>query len=418
VVYKPRPWIFVIFMAEIYTAAQNITLERWPVPSRLLFIEVAVAMPNGPLSLYRQRRGSGTLRADPDQELAAEKLQSLYHALARYQPQSGKTGWRERFGLSRRPTEPAPQGLYMYGGVGRGKSMLMDLFFSTAPVEKKRRVHFHAFMLEVHERLHKYRVSISGRPRAGDDALPRLAEEMAREAWLLCFDEFHVTNIADAMILGRLFTALFEQGVVVVATSNWAPDMLYKDGLQRELFLPFIALMKQRLDVYALDGPVDYRLDRLQGKQVYHFPLGDDTTRRLEETFLALTGVRGEPDHLLVQGRRVEVARAAKGVAWAGFVDLCCKPLGAADYIALAVHFHTVLIDGVPVMNDMKRNEAKRLMTLIDALYEHKVNVVIAAEAAPEKLYPVGEHAFEFERTVSRLMEMQAEDYLNKQHLT
>lgn len=376
-------------------------------------------MPNGPLSLYRQRRGSGTLRADPDQELAAEKLQSLHHALARYQPQSGKSGWRERFGLSRRPAEPAPQGLYMYGGVGRGKSMLMDLFFETAPADKKRRVHFHAFMLEVHERLHKYRVSIHGRPRAGDDALPRLAEEMAAEAWLLCFDEFHVTNIADAMILGRLFTALFERGVVVVATSNWAPDMLYKDGLQRELFLPFIALLKQRLDVLALDGAVDYRLDRLQGKQVYYAPLGAEAGRRMEETFLALTdGAAGAPDHLLVQGRRVDVARAAKGVAWVGFWDICGKPLGPADYIALAVHFHTVLLSDVPMMSDERRNEAKRLMTLIDALYEHKVNVVIAAEAPPEKLYPVGEHAFEFERTVSRLMEMQAEDYLNKRHLT
>lgn len=376
-------------------------------------------MPNGPLSLYRQRRGLGALRADPDQELAAEKLQSLYQALGRYQPQTGKTGWRERFGLSRRPAEPAPQGLYMYGGVGRGKSMLMDLFFETAPADKKRRVHFHAFMLEVHERLHKYRESISGRPRAGDDALPRLAEEMAGEAWLLCFDEFHVTNIADAMILGRLFTALFERGVVVVATSNWAPDMLYKDGLQRELFLPFIALLKQRLDVLALDGPVDYRLDRLQGKQVYHAPLNDETADRLERTFLALTdGAAGAPDHLLVQGRRVDVARAAKGVAWVGFWEMCGKPLGPADYIALAVHYHTVFLSGVPMMSDERRNEAKRLMTLIDALYEHKVNVVISAEALPEKLYPVGEHAFEFERTVSRLMEMQAEDYLNKQHLT
>lgn len=376
-------------------------------------------MPNGPLSLYRQRRGSGTLRADPDQELAAEKLQSLYHALAHYQPQSGKAGWRERFGLGRRPAEPAPQGLYMYGGVGRGKSMLMDLFFETAPVEKKRRVHFHAFMLEVHERAHRYRESIAGRPRAGDDALPRLAEEMANEAWLLCFDEFHVTNIADAMILGRLFTALFERGVVVVATSNWAPDMLYKDGLQRELFLPFIALLKQRLDVLALDGAVDYRLDRLQGRPVYYAPLGADADRQMDETFLSLTdGTPGRPDHLLVQGRRLDIASAARGVARVGFREMCERPLGAADYIALAVHYHTVLLSGVPMMSDEKRNEAKRLMTLIDALYEHKVNVVIAAEAPPERLYPAGEHAFEFERTVSRLMEMQAEDYLHRQHLT
>lgn len=376
-------------------------------------------MPEGPLSLYRARRGSGTLRPDPDQELAAEKLQSLYHALKNYRPQTGKSGWRERFGLARRP-EPveAPQGLYLYGGVGRGKSMLMDLFFETAPVERKRRVHFHAFMLEVHERIHKHRQA-RGKATGPDDALPELARQMADEAWLLCFDEFHVVDIADAMILGRLFTALFEAGVVVVATSNWAPDLLYKDGLQRELFLPFIALLKDKLDVMALEGPTDYRLDRLKGTQVYHWPLGPATDRTLKDIFAALTGdAPATATHLLVQGRRVDIERAAKGVAWLDFWALCGKPFGAADYLAIATHFHTVLLDDVPVLNDDRRNEAKRLMTLIDALYEHKVNVVIAADGPPERLYPEGRHAFEFERTVSRLMEMQSEDYLAKQHLT
>lgn len=376
-------------------------------------------MPEGPLSLYRARRGTGTLRPDPDQELAAEKLQSLYHALRHYRPQAaGKGGWRERLGLARRP-DPAPQGLYLYGGVGRGKSMLMDLFFGTAPVERKRRVHFHQFMLEVHERLHAHREATRGKPKDADDAIPELARQLADEAWLLCFDEFHVTNIADAMILGRLFTTLFDLGVVVVATSNWPPDMLYKDGLQRELFLPFIALLKERLDVLALEGPVDYRLDRLSGKPVYHWPLGPAADRTMRQTFADLTdGAEGEAMHLLVQGRRVDVAREAKGVAWVGFWDVCGKPFGAADYIALATHFHTVLVGDVPRMTDERRNEAKRFMTLVDELYEHKVNLVVAADAPPDRLYPEGTHAFEFERTVSRLMEMQSEDYLQRPHLT
>lgn len=389
-------------------------------------------MPEGPLSLYRARRGTGTLRPDPDQELAAEKFQSLHHALKGYQPQAAdggeaKTGWLQRFGLGRLRAAPpspeiastAPQGLYLYGGVGRGKSMLMDLFFETAPVEKKRRVHFHEFMLEVHERIHQHRQSGKAKGGGPDDSLPELARALAGEAWLLCFDEFHVTNVVDAMILGRLFTALFDLGVVVVATSNWPPDMLYKDGLQRELFLPFIALLKERLDVLSLDGPTDYRLDRLKGVPIYHWPLGPAADAKMAEAFAALTGgAAGEPTHLTVQGRRVEIARAAKCVARVGFWDLCAKALGAADYIALATHFHTVLIDGVPTMKDELRNEAKRFMTLIDALYEHKVNVVVAAEGPPERLYPEGTHAFEFERTVSRLMEMQSEDYLQRQHLT
>ncbi|SMH59294.1 cell division protein ZapE [Azospirillum agricola] len=388
-------------------------------------------MTDGPLPLYRARRGTGTLRPDPDQELAAEKFQSLYQALKGYQPQpagearASSGGWLERFGLGRRRAAPspeiattAPQGLYLYGGVGRGKSMLMDLFFDTAPVAQKRRVHFHEFMLEVHQRIHDHRQS--GKVKAGgaDDSLPELARALAGEAWLLCFDEFHVTNVVDAMILGRLFTHLFELGVVVVATSNWPPDMLYKDGLQRDLFLPFIALLKEKLDVLSLDGPTDYRLDRLKGMPIYHHPLGPDSDRVMKETFATLTGgAPGEATHLLVQGRRVDIERAAKGVAWVCFWDLCGKPFGAADYLAIATHFHTLLIDDVPTMKDDLRNEAKRFMTLIDALYEHKVNIVVAAEGPPERLYPEGTHAFEFERTVSRLMEMQSEDYLKSQHL-
>lgn len=387
-------------------------------------------MPIGPLATYRERRGTGTLKPDADQELAAEKLQSLHNALKDYRPSTGREGWRARFGLTRR-RDPAPQGLYIYGGVGRGKSMLMDLFFETAPVERKRRVHFHAFMLEIHDRLHQWRQTQradagnaggsggSGRIRGVDEALPELARRVADEAGLLCFDEFHVTDIADAMILGRLFTALFELGVVVVATSNWAPGQLYKDGLQRDRFLPFIALLQEKLDVLALDGGTDYRMERIKGMPVYHHPLGPAVNARLEDAFARLTDDEpGEPTHLLVQGRRVEVPRAAKGVAWCRFDDLCARPLGAGDFIALATHFHTVILDGVPRLSPEQRNEAKRFMILIDTLYEHKVKAIIAADAPPDRLYAEGAHTFEFERTVSRLMEMQAEDYRAAPHLT
>ncbi len=376
-------------------------------------------MPEGPLSLYRTRRGAGALRPDSDQELAAEKLQSLYQALKNYRPQTGKAGWRERFGLARRPESmEAPQGLYLYGGVGRGKSMLMDLFFETAPVERKRRVHFHAFMLEVHARIYKHRQA-RGKGTGPDDALPELARQLAEETWLLCFDEFHVVDIADAMILGRLFTALFEAGMVVVATSNWAPDLLYKDGLQRELFLPFIALLKKQLDVMALDGLTDYRLDRLKGAPVYYWPLNPASDARMKTLFATLTAdAPATVSHVYVQGRRVDIACAVEGVAWVTFADLCSKPLGAADYLAIATHFHTVLLDKVPTLTDARRNEAKRLITLIDVLYEHKVKLVIAADGPAENLYPEGQHAFEFNRTVSRLMEMQSEDYLKRPHLT
>ncbi|MEA1650125.1 cell division protein ZapE [Nitrospirillum sp. BR 11164] len=374
-------------------------------------------MSEGPLSVYRARRGTGTLKDDPAQELAAEKLQSLYQALRDYRPAQGQSGWRARFGLTRRP-DPAPQGLYIYGDVGRGKSMLMDLFFETAPVLRRRRVHFHAFMQEVHQSLHSLRQRPDLRKNGADESLPELARTIADQAWLLCFDEFHVTDIADAMILGRLFTHLFDLGVVVVATSNWAPDDLYKDGLQRDLFLPFIALLKEKLDVLHLEGARDYRLARIRGRQVYFDPLGPAATAALEKTFGELTDAQPTATHLMVQGRTLPVPRQVKGVAWFTFDELCRQPLGAGDYLAIATHYHTVLLDGVPMLDPSLRNEAKRLMTFIDALYEHKVHLIMAAEAAPGQLYPEGQHAFEFQRTVSRLMEMQSEDYLAAGHLT
>ena len=373
----------------------------------------------GPVQAYRALRRGGELAHDPAQELAAEKLQSLHNALRSYDPTAGPTagrgGWKARLGLARQRQAP-PQGLYLFGGVGRGKSMLMDLFFARAPVTARRRVHFHAFMAEVHDRLHAWRARTKGEKA---DPLPELAGDLAAEAWLLCFDEFHVVNVADAMILGRLFESLFEAGVVVVATSNFPPDRLYEGGLQRERFLPFIALLKQRLDVLELDGGTDYRLARLRDLPTVYTPLGAATREALDDAFAALTeGAEAAPTYLHVQGRRLPVPQAARGVARVTFAELCARALGARDYLALATQFHTVVLDGVPCMDESQRNEARRFMTLIDALYEHRCNLVLGADAPPERLYAGADGGFEFQRTVSRLMEMQAADYIARPHLT
>jgi cell division protein ZapE len=374
-------------------------------------------MSPGPLALYRERRNAGSLAADPAQALAAEKLESLARALAGYRPRSTNgESWLARFGL-RPASPPPPQGLYLYGAVGRGKSMLMDLFYETAPVAggRKRRVHFHTFMQEIHQRMHVLR----GQAET-TDLIAAVADEVAETAWLLCFDEFQVTNIADAMILGRLFEALFQRDVVVVATSNRAPDQLYEHGLQRELFLPFIALLKERLDVLCLNGNTDWRRARILGMKVYYTPLGPAAEDALAAAFRTLTD--DDPDagknSITVQGRTLAVPLAARGVARFTFADLCAKPLGAADYFALATHFHTLILANIPRMNADRRNEAIRFTTLVDAIYEHRVNLVCSAEAAPDDLYIDGEGSFEFRRTASRLIEMQSQAYQTAGHLT
>ncbi len=361
-----------------------------------------------PLARYRALVAAGTIRPDPHQAAVAEHLEQLHHALSGYRP-VGQAAPRWLGWIKRDRVVPLPRGLYIHGQVGRGKSMMMDLFFASAPVEKKRRVHFHAFMGEVHDRLHALRKAGKGKLA---DPLPVLAADIARETWLLCFDEFVVNNIADAMILGRLFQALFDQGVVVVATSNFPPRLLYKDGLHRDRFEPFIALIEQRLDVLTLDGPTDYRRIRRAGLPVYYSPLGAEATAQLDRAFADLTdGAPGETQSLTIKARKLSVPCAARGVARFTFMDLCGKPLGSLDYLALAGVYHTLILDRVPLLGPDNHNEARRFITLIDALYEAKTKLIMAAAAPPDALYPTGTGAFEFQRTVSRLMEMQSEAY-------
>lgn len=373
-------------------------------------------MSEGPLPRYRELVRAGTLRPDSLQELAAEKLQSLHYALNGYEPRQEGGGWKAKLGLARRRADP-PQGLYLYGGVGRGKSMLMDLFFADAPIAHKRRVHYHDFMIEVQAKVHEWREAQKTRSTKESDPLPKIAQEIAEDAWLLCFDEFHVTDIADAMILARLFEALFEAGVVVVATSNWPPDDLYRNGLQRDSFLPFIALVKRKLDILHLDSPTDYRKIRLQAIKAYHAPLGPKASAALAKAFAELTeGAAPEETILTVKGRNIVLPQTARGVVKSDFQALCAAALGAEDYLTLARAFHALVLDGVPRLTPDRRNEAKRFMTLVDALYEHRCKLIMAADAAPHDLYREGTHAFEFERTVSRLMEMQSREYRDEAH--
>src|SRR6201986_593049 len=352
------------------------------------------------MRLYDEALARGELKADDAQANAARQLSALATSL------SEKHG----FSLFRKPAPP--KGLYIWGDVGRGKTLLMDFFFAAAPVKKKRRAHFNSFMVDVHARIH------AERQRAGSsDPIPVIAKALAEEPPLLCFDEFQVTDVADAMILGRLFDRLFADGVTIVATSNTPPDRLYEGGLNRQLFLPFIEEIKQRLEVVELNGPTDYRLQRLSGVKVYMTPLGAGADAAMDQAWRRLTDtVKGKPASLMVLGRQLAVPQAARGVARFSFEELCDRPLAAADYLAIAQAFHTILIDHIPVMTDNMHNLEWRFTLLLDTLYDEGVMLICSAAAAPGQLYPSGIASEAFHRTVSRLAEMQSEDYLKRGH--
>ena len=360
-------------------------------------------MPNELIERYRAGIASGEIKPDAAQKAAANHLQQLATALADYKP--GRRG----FFFS---PKPAPRGIYIWGDVGRGKSMLMDLFFELAPLEKKTRVHFNAFMVDIHARIHAER-------ERGEhpDPIPPVAKAIADKATLFCFDEFQVTDVADAMILGRLFQQLFDRGVVIVATSNTEPDRLYEGGLNRQLFLPFIALIDEKLDVLELNGTHDYRMQRMSGLDIYITPLGPSADAKMDAAWRRLTDrPRGESRTLTVLGRKLVVPQAAKHVARFTFDDLCVRALAAPDYLEIARHFYTILIDHIPQMNETMRNEARRFTLLIDTLYDDGVKLICSAAAPPEALYPAGDGAEAFRRTASRLVEMRSEEYLKRGH--
>jgi cell division protein ZapE len=375
----------------------------------------------GPLPAYRARLAHGVLTADPSQLAAAERLQGLWARLRGYDPplKPPPAGRLLSRLLRRKPTEGAdeerPDGLYLVGEVGRGKSMLMDMFFAAAAVTRKRRIHFHQFMQEAHSRIHAWKRHNPD----GMDPIPPLADRIATEAALLCFDEFQVNDIADAMILGRLFQALFERGVVVVATSNIPPGDLFRGQPGRDAFLPFIALIEQHLDVLVLEPGRDFRRQRLHDMTIWHVPAGGRAERALDAVFDELAGgATPAAVRLTVMGRTLEVPVAAAGVARFDFLELCGQPLGAGDYLALATHFHTLILDGIPRLSPDNYDEARRFIVLIDALYDHRVKLVASADAMPDELYRRGEGARAFERTASRLEEMRSEEYLALPHLT
>jgi cell division protein ZapE len=364
---------------------------------------------------YGADAAAGRIERDDAQLAIVEKMTRLEERISEYlSRKSSALDWL----FASREQSPI-KGLYIYGEVGRGKTMLMDLFFDSSPVERKRRAHFHEFMLDVHERIYLIRQEVKFGEHASEDPIAHVAEELAEEAWLLCFDEFHVTDIADAMILGRLFARLFERDTVVVATANIPPDELYKDGLNRALFLPFIAMLNTRMDVVRLAARTDFRLEKLSGQPIWYVPDDATAAAALDAAWRRLTGgEHGNAQDIPLKGRSIHVPRAVMGVARFSFHDLCEAPLAAADYLRIAREFHTILLDHVPVMTYDNRNAAKRFIILIDTLYDMNVKLIASAAAPPDALYRADEgfETREFKRTASRLIEMGSQSYLARPH--
>ncbi len=353
---------------------------------------------------YQQRVATGQIDRDSAQAAIVRRLDQLALELEGHRPDRGS-----RLAFLRPARRTQPRGLYIYGAVGRGKTMMMDMFHTAVGFSPRRRVHFHPFMAEVHERIARGRATTDG------DPIPYVAAEIAAEAPLLCFDEFYVTDITDAMILGRLFKSLFERGVVVVATSNATPDRLYWNGLNRQLFLPFIALLKDKLDILEIDTGRDYRLDKLQGRPLYFSPAGAEAKAQIDIHWERLAGTsEAAPAEVACNGRQIRVPRAAHGIARFDFADLCSVPLAGPDYIAIARAYPTIILENIPVLTPDRRNEARRFITLIDTLYDRGTCFIASAAAEPDALYPHGDGSDHFVRTASRLMEMRSEDYLVK----
>ena len=374
-------------------------------------------MPSSIIAQYAAGVAAGRVERDAAQIAVVDRLARLEgeiieHRLAR---KSSSLGW-----LFARDKKQAPlKGLYIYGEVGRGKTMLMDLFYEASPVQRRRRAHFHEFMIDVHERVHALRQKMKVGEYADEDPIELVAKDLARDAWLLCFDEFHVTDIADAMILGRLFAQLFTRGVVVVATSNVAPVDLYKDGLNRALFVPFIQMLEEHMDIVRLASRTDFRLEKLAGKPVWYVPADEAADAALDDAWRRLARENdGGAQELSLKGRTIHVPRAAMGVVRFSFHDLCEQPLAAADYLRIAHEYHTIILDHIPVMTFGNRNAAKRFIILIDTLYDMNVKLIASAAAEPDALYCADEgyEAQEFQRTASRLIEMRSEDYLARPH--
>jgi cell division protein ZapE len=359
---------------------------------------------------YAARLASGELERDRAQREAVDRLAALENQIARYRPKGGSL-------LGRLIAREQPRGIYLHGDVGRGKTMLMDLFFDAVPVTKKRRVHFHEFMAEVHERIATVRAAMKAGDHGDSDPIAMAARDLAQETWLLCFDEFHVTDIADAMILGRLFEQLFALGVVVVATSNQSPSGLYENGLNRALFLPFVRMLEQRLDVLHLDARTDFRLEKLDGVAVWHVPADANAKAAIDAAWQRIAG-SAAPVEIKFKGRSIRVPRAGGGAARFAFADLCHAPLGSADFVRLARSFHTVVVENIPAIGAEQLNEAKRFILLIDTLYDNAVKLVASAAEEPERLYlgTDGFEAAEFRRVVSRLAEMRTAAYLALPH--